>query len=296
MFKSIVVPLDGSAHARKALPYAEYLARAARGRVLLVRAADTWGLTPKQRAEKDLAIRRRARAELSGLALSLTAGGVPTEWQVDSGEAATVVTAAAAAHQADLIVMSTHGRSGLGRWAYGSVAERILRAGLWPSLLVPPRCADCWSSTEANNVLVPLDGSTLAEDALGPARALAQVLGRRLTLAQVIEPPSVTMPSARAYSPAPNYEERLVEARLYLDAVAHRLQDDGFVVETAAEVGYAAATLSRMANAHSATIVMATHGWSGITRVVMGSVASGVIQRAGVPVLIKRPGQVAGQP
>src|ERR1051326_3917222 len=72
--------------------------------------------------------------------------------------------------RADLVVMATHGRSGLGRWLYGSVADEVLRRASVPIFLVPPGSYEPWSADRAPRILVPLDGSQLSQAALGPAR------------------------------------------------------------------------------------------------------------------------------
>ena len=87
--------------------------------------------------------------------------------------------------------MSTHGHGGLGRWLYGSVADEVLRRVPVPVLLVSAVCAQTWAQDQPLRVVAPLDGSDLAEEALGPARDLAATLGNELLLLGVVEPLAV---------------------------------------------------------------------------------------------------------
>ena len=164
MFKSILVPLDGSALAARALPFATRLARASGARLIVVRA-----YLP---ADED---RATAPAEFQSVVDELRIDGLDVENHFIEGEAAEVIFATAKATRANLIVMSTEGRGGLGRVLYGSVADDVLRRVPVPVLLVSPRCTESWDKPQ--RVLVPLDGSSLAAEALRPARDLAIALG-----------------------------------------------------------------------------------------------------------------------
>lgn len=292
MFKHILVALDGSKLADRALPFAERIAVAERGTIWLVRAADTWALTPKRKAERDLAIRREGRAELSSLSLAMNLRGINSDWEVTSGEASAVIAAAARGHDADLIVMSTRGRGGRSQWGYGSVAERVLQTAPCPVLLIPPKCADSWENEEPRDrpIVVPLDGSPLAEGALETAKELALVLSASLLLLHVLEPAGVlTSLPGRSHAPAGVLEEDSQAVRHYLAGVAHDLRLQEYPVEWHAPAGYAEATIARLAEERrAAAIVMATHGRGGFARMVIGSVVSGVVQRANVPVVTTR--------
>ena len=85
------------------------------------------------------------------------------------GGAADVIYETAASTQANLIVMSTHGHGGLGRWLYGSVADEVLGRVPVPILFVSAVCTQLWAADQPVRVVVPLDGSDLAEQALGPS-------------------------------------------------------------------------------------------------------------------------------
>jgi nucleotide-binding universal stress UspA family protein len=292
MFEKILVPLDGSPLAAKALPYAAWLAKGAAGQLLLVRAIETWAVTVHGAIEKELEQKPRVEAELEGAAAELRAQGLTVEQAVYMGEPASAIEVAASTRDVGLIAMSTHGRSGFARWAYGSVAERVLHHSRRPVLLVPAQCELTWRQG-GNTILVPLDGSPLAEEALEPAKLLAGVLGAAITVLQVIEPPNMALAASGmgpGYYEAFDVQAWIDQARPYAEDIAKRLQDAGVEATAHTTGGYAAATIQEQARArNAAAIVMASHGRTGLARLALGSVAIGVVQRATAPVLVIRP-------
>jgi nucleotide-binding universal stress UspA family protein len=326
---TILVPLDGSALAEYALPYALRLTRAAGGRLVLVRAAP------------DAPTRQRAEAELAATASRLFTAGAQVESHVRRGAAGDVILDGARAWEAGLIVMATHGRSGLGRWLYGSVADHVLRRAEVPVLLVSGVCERRWPAPGAGApaaagaaggagtapdgaglgpVLVPLDGSGRSAAALRPAAALAGALGAGLLLTRVVPFPAFwayaagrgpyypgagpyaadTGPYAAGAGPhyatsAPDPEAELDAARRYLDGLATRLRPTGRDVATHVDLGPAAAAIARLARERdAAAIAMATHGRGGLARVALGSVATEVLRVADAPVLLVRPTALPG--
>jgi nucleotide-binding universal stress UspA family protein len=151
--KRILVPLDGSALARQALPLATELATCAQAELLLVQAIPPLtepyigGGLPAGALET---LREHARQELSAVAGKLRPYQVPVRIATVDGRAAEVILKAAVQRQADLIVMATHGRSGLSRWALGSVADKLLHAARTPLLLVRAR-------NDAEHLIEPRD-------------------------------------------------------------------------------------------------------------------------------------------
>jgi nucleotide-binding universal stress UspA family protein len=293
---TILVPLDGSSLAGSALPYATRLARAAAGRIVLVRA------TP------DAPAQQRAEAELTAVAERLFAAGVPVETHVRRGAAGDVILEGVRAWEAGLIAMATHGRSGPGRWLYGSVADHVLRHAEVPVLLVSGLCERRWPAPARaaagaegtrpdgpGRVLVPLDGSAASEAALGTAGDLADALGAGLLLAQVVPLPPYVYGAALEFTPsAYDLDDELGAAGGYLEDVAARLRAGGRDVATATEAGLVAPAIARIARERdAAAIAMATRGRGGVARAVLGSVATGVLQLAGTPLLLVRP---AGSP
>jgi nucleotide-binding universal stress UspA family protein len=293
--EAIVVALDGSALGQRAVPYAAALAEKVGGRLLLVRAALAHPFFRDDLAAAQVAVIGEAEADLEATAKVLRADGLRVETRVCYGPAASSVVEEARLGQADLIVLSTHGRGGLGRWIYGSVADQVLRRAETPVLVVPPAASADWSAPGEAPVLVPVDGSDLAEEALGPAAALAAALDGSLLLVRVIEPSYVGYVYGQGYPVAPKLDvaEMLKAAEADLGALARRLRAEGHRVATRAEVGPPAQTIARIAaEVGASAIALATHGRGGLARLVMGSVATGLLQRADVPVLLVRPASV----
>jgi nucleotide-binding universal stress UspA family protein len=287
MFRAILVPHDGSPLAEVAVPYATAIARSAHGRLIVIQAA------------RDPVSKRHAELELAVLAERLWKSGIAVETHVrdadDANDAGDFIVGAVPAWEADLVVMSTHGRSGLGRWLYGSVADHVLRHADVPIFLIPASCDQTWPpNPDGSHILVALDGSEFAEEALRPARDLASTLGASLLLVRAVPPPTVPGGYGQAVPYIPSDSgAALEEARAYLKGVASSLRatSTGPVdVDVHAEVGTPVMALVSVAQHRQVmAIAMATHGRSGIARVVLGSVATGVLQQAGIPLLLVRP-------
>ena len=134
---AILVPLDGSAMAELALPRATELARAAGARLLVLRAAEAHTLPGADPTDAQIRVVQEAEAYLARIAERLgTAGVAEVETSVWYGPPASAIIEAARLRKADLIVMTTHGRSGVQRLIFGSVAESVLRGMTTPILLI----------------------------------------------------------------------------------------------------------------------------------------------------------------
>jgi nucleotide-binding universal stress UspA family protein len=285
-YRSILVPLDGSSHAASALPYARLLAERSGRRLLLVRAelTDTYpGPTP---VDPDIKLVREADAYLRHIAADFPEELV-VETKVCHANPADAIVAEADAGDVDLVVMSTHGRSGLGRWIYGSVADEVIRRASVPILLVPVDCAESWQPDQVRSILLPLDGSALAEQAIKPASDLAHAIGAPLLLVRVVDQ-FMNLGSA---SRSPDDEKSLTdEEQKYLESIASELRARGHTIAVRAVIGRPAVRIAAIAMEEDVSaIALATHGRSGLSRLLMGSVATGTLQRAAVPVLLVRP-------
>jgi nucleotide-binding universal stress UspA family protein len=293
MFRTILVPLDGTPFAEQALPWALRLARLAgatldlaRGHVLyaLTQSAAAWApFDPVAEAD----CKQEERAYLDAVARRLI-GAAPLSVRRTLVEGYEVegIRDHALGGGADLVVMATHGRGPLVRFFLGSVADVLVRETSVPVLLVRPRgpAPELLPGPVAANVLVPLDGSQLAEQALGPAADLARLLLVPCTLLRVLGPFGVTAGPA---SP----EVRTAAALAYLETVADRLCGQGLPVETRVAVAAqpARAILHEAQSQAGTVIALATHGRGGLTRVMLGSVADKVLRTAAGPVLVYRP-------
>ncbi|MGE3268770.1 MAG: universal stress protein [Chloroflexota bacterium] len=292
---TILVPLDGSELAQRAVPFARSIASKDGRALRLLRAINTLS-SPTYREGQ--ALLDEAIADLDTYAATVAGDSVQVETRVVDAPADVAILEAAAEQDVDLIVMSTHGRGGLGRWIYGSVADAILRDAPVPVLIVPPHGLTQWSADAPMKILVPLDGSELATAAVAPAAALADRLNATLVLGSV-----VTFPHYAAYAegyafvdPDPT-DSLLTSARDYLHEVAAGLQQQGRTVEISATYGSPFFGVAMMATDISASmIVMATHGRGGLARAVMGSVATATLRQSEVPVLLVRPDELAREP
>jgi nucleotide-binding universal stress UspA family protein len=198
-----------------------------------------------------------------------------------------------------LIAMATHGRSGITRWVYGSVADKVLHASDLPLLLVKP------SRTERvlpqrrllESLVVPLDGSELAEEALPFAEALAIRLELSITLVRVVSYPLYAYEGYEglSYGYAPPDHKSLTEmmeasAKEYLEGVQARLRLQGHQVEAVTVLGHPASQIMDLAQrTEGSLVVMSTHGRSGFQRWVLGSVADRVLRASHRPILLVRP-------
>jgi nucleotide-binding universal stress UspA family protein len=277
MRPSILVPLDGSPLAASALLHASRLAQALRARVVLFYARD--------RNDADHGPDLRASIEL------LRAGGVAVETReapiLGSAMAGHAIAKMAAGLDHSVIVMSTHGRGGLGRLILGSTADQVVRHSTAPVLLIPDGCRTAWPSDRPLRILVPLNGSEAAERVLGPVTDLADALHATLHLLRVVRIPDRSMYNYSLVFLKFDPEREMTEARAYLAGIAERLRTTERMVTTRAMTGtpyFAVADVARELDAD--LIAMGSHGRGGLDRQVMGSVATDTIRRARRPTLL----------
>jgi nucleotide-binding universal stress UspA family protein len=289
MSSVILVPLDGSALAEGAVRYAQRLASAG-GRLVLARI-----VAPDRRPAEFPSVREhRALAEaevyLDQVAIRLRIAGVKVEAQAVPGDASDELLCLAEQLPADLIVLGTHGRSGVGRWLYGSVADEMLRNTRIPMLLVPHTARPPWPEDRAPRILAMLDGSELAEAILEPVLNLPTLGQADLILLQIVEWPRSSIVAYEGGWVGFDPEQDLETGRAYLEDVAERLRPSVGSVVTRVELGSVPEQVARIAReAHADLMALATHGRSGLGRLVLGGTAAGVVQRAEVPVLLVRP-------
>jgi nucleotide-binding universal stress UspA family protein len=295
---NILVPVDGSALAERALPYAIQIARATGGLLTLVRA--TW-IYPFEFAESRADLppgAERVVEELADAAARVRHAGATVETHVGFGDAPYVIREAARGRGADLIVMSTHGRGGLGRWVYGSVAETVLGTTDVPVLLVPAAGEHPWPTDRPLRVLVPLDGSDLAEETLPAVGALASALEAELVLLRAVPPTAprptgvqvIGTPAGYALTYQDDTDLAIAHARHYLEDVVDLLRAVAPVRDVRVELGGPAAAIADVVRDQEIDLVaMATHGRTGLASLTMGSVAATTLRRAAVPVMLLRP-------
>jgi nucleotide-binding universal stress UspA family protein len=198
-----------------------------------------------------------------------------------------------------LIVMATHGRSGISRWTLGSVASKVVRATDRPVALIRAKVPqpDVREKGVLNKALVPLDGSREGEAIIPYIEELASKLKAEVVLLQVLST-SYQAITADGYGYV-TYSEQQIEsdkafARDYLAKVGAQLKERGVAVKSEVRLGMAAEEIIRLADEMSADMVaMSTHGRSGIRRWVFGSVADRVLHEGNTPLLLVRPSHLS---
>ena len=298
MFHKILVPLDGSPLAERALEPALRLAQDNQSELLLLSipfakhlfVEDPIGykvISPETSIET-------TRAELSAYLHRLIETRTPSEAVLYSriryGDEASVIVDTAVTEEIDLIVMSTHGFTGLSRWFLGSVTEKVLRSAPCPVLVIR-------DNKPVSHVLITLDGSQLSEQALAPGFALAHCYDADVTLLRVKQDEILD----------PNL---VTELEAYEQGLGNRAKDDfnfrsdhylaqlaeqyGHLsrkhVQTIAVTGPVAAEILEAIEAEAIdVVVMSTHGRTGLRRWVYGSITEKVMRQATCSMLITRP-------
>lgn len=287
MSRTMLIPLDGSPLAERALTVATRLARAGQDRLLLVHVVSPQGWAGPSDFDTDLV------AAVDAAAVPLRAAGLDVQACIYNGyfaAAGLVIAQAAATKAADLVVMSTHGRADIRRFVFGSVADEVLRHIEVPVLLVPRDCQVELPTDRPLRVTVPLDGSPLAEEVLEPVLRLFGPIGAELTLVSAVEPfpPTLAPMQMGAYAIDPDAD--LAEANRYLEATAVNLRAQGVQVSIKTACEPAIHLIESLARPESTDLLaFVTHGRSGISRLMLGSVAAAILARATVPVLLVRP-------
>jgi nucleotide-binding universal stress UspA family protein len=220
------------------------------------------------------------------------------------GPVADTISWHATATESDLLVMTTHGRGPLARFWLGSVADALVRQASVPILLVQPKEAppDLAQEPVIRRVLMPLDGSELAEQILEPALALGDATQAEYTLLRVVQPmiPGGHIPASAKVSVLrepllkqlqARHRQEWTEAQGYLERIAEQLRARALTVQTRVVSQERPATaILEDASAHGADLIaLATHGRGGLKRLLLGSVADKVLRGAATPVLVNRP-------
>lgn len=293
MYDRILIPLDGSALAEAAVPVASlipsrlvYLLNVEPDEPVITHEFDATGHEVRRRT-----LFHTDAEHLTPIAESFRAQGREVEILRIAGDPAERIVETAA--DVDLIVMATHGRGGTNRAFLGSVTDQVARAASAPTLIV--RGSYRPASPPLTRVLVPLDGSPLAEEAVPVAATLANELDLRVHLVRVLTPPrtwssaSSRQRSGERAEQATASDEQAVRA--YLEEQAQRLSDQDVVVSHELHSGSVVPAL-RTAIRPRDIVVMTTHGRYGVRRLVLGSVADALIRQASAPILLVRSGMV----
>lgn len=333
MFQRILVPLDGSPRAEQAVPVAARIAHAAVDScVVLVRVVPPLFQLGAD-AEQGSLVRPTGPKEIDPERLDTVAyltritgwpclSGIPTSTEVRWGPPAPAILAAAEAHTCELIVLCSHGRTGPSRWVMGSVAQQVVRHAPMPVFVLRERGTRLSINSSASRtplrVLVPLDGSPLAEEALRPAAQLALAVSRAravtVELMMVVSPyeaDEMYMPEALALLGAQAYLKRVaqlleadvpgVRAVWHVHAsldiansilqgadIAGQVVASGEAPDAPSENTGNALGAERDASARYDLLAMATHGRTGFTRWATGSITERVLHHSQLPLLVVR--------
>ena len=299
MFNKIMVPIDNSPLAEQALPTAIALARRSSAPLELVYVHRTEPAGGYDDAPWNAGRKSSEQSYLDAVADELRGGaGVTVHTVLPSGDPTHTICAQAHKVGADLIVMTSRGRTGISRAWLGSVADGVVRESCVPVLLLHPQAKDRAPMTHAfKRVLVPIDGSPEAEMVLDAACTLARCDSGRVILLEIVVPvPLVLADSTIGYAAPlsiPDLEatQEVVEAATQrLEATARRVEAEGVDVEryvVASE--HAGPAILAAAQEHAADAIAMTTTGRGATRLVIGSVADAVMRGTSLPLLLYRP-------
>jgi nucleotide-binding universal stress UspA family protein len=322
MFQRIFVPLDGSKRAERAIPVAARIARNSGGSITLLRVITSsfefvgYPMEPpnliQEALQAELIVATDYLAEIAG---SKQLEGIATKTEVRTGITALTILSAADEQESDLIVMCSHGYTGLKRWMLGSVAQKVARHSQAPVFILredgPIAAGLHPDPTCPIRALVPLDGSVLALAAIAPAASLVTALAapaqRALHLTRVVNVPYTLNTAGNQVPLDPILREQMLsKAKTYLRTVTGNLRNDPIadlkplITWSVADNADVAEALIRVAeNGEDAEgsgipggcdlIAMATHGRSGLQLWTMGSITERVLEGTRLPVLVVRP-------
>lgn len=291
MFKKILVPLDGSETAEAILPFVQEIATRTGAEIVLMTAVQpvaVWDTT--------ITVTVLENEEASAVDyLRQVMAKLPAEQKcrVVRGEAAEAILDAAEEEAADLIAISTHGRSGLARWLFGSTAGKVLESAKVPILFLRPKTGEDKGAPGpvVKKILLPLDGSDLALSILPLVEEFAKTMGASLVLFHAVTP-IAALPGFETQAPAAVtiLDELQKHAREFLAKVVADVKAggvDAIGLVTIDEPVHA--ILEAADETKSDLVAIATHGRGGLGRAILGSVADGVVRRsADVPCLVLR--------
>jgi nucleotide-binding universal stress UspA family protein len=300
MYDVIMVPTDGSGFDREAILVALRVAERCGAKVRLVRVVTVGAyfgvtspesaiLTPEAlRAEQDAAL-----GELYALAAECrTTSSAEVAADLEQGPIADVLAGYAKRHEVDLIVISSHGRRGIARLSLGSLTDSLIRGTTIPVLVVKPKASYLMpeASKEFHHIVVPLDGSGLAEQILSRIVPLAKLEEAEITLLHILTPSEGAYENG-ADRTLPWWEKRVAGAQAYLSRRAAEVRMDGVTATIDVVVGEKVAeAITDYARREGADLIaIATHGRGGLARVIRGSVADGVSKSAMSSILVFHP-------
>jgi nucleotide-binding universal stress UspA family protein len=273
----ILVPIDGSAEASAALPYAAALATPEMEIVLLTVVPSATGADA-------------ARAGLETAAQRMRVAGQSVRTEVATGNPARRIVDTAVELRAEMIVMASHGRGAVGRLIYGSVADRVGHESPVPVMVVRARQL-APGPVGITRLVVPLDGSSRAESALPVATTISRRLGTPISLVRVVDPADVLPPAVGVGEAIPfeiyDEAEKEIEqeARRYLDTMAQKLREQGLPVTISLLMGSPAGSIEEATHLGD-VVVLSSHERTRVMRWLLGSVAEKLTREDESPVIL----------
>jgi nucleotide-binding universal stress UspA family protein len=299
----VLAPVDGSVRALRAVPWAAKLAGPS-GTVVLLRAV------PPQPAYAETLFslvgagdnvqeiqdgwRRIAESDMDEAAALLSESGVTVERIVAEGEPDAEIVAAATRRGVDMITMASHGRGAVGRAIFGSVADRVSRTATVPILILRTPDEDADQSVAVSRIVVPLDGSQIAERALPVAGELAKQIAVPVHVVRAVDPASTLPMASGVFGAGPVvtadftdqiWEETEAEARSTVTAAVTQLQAAGVDASGAILNGSPFFAISEATQPND-LLILTSHGRGGVQRWLLGSVAEKLVREANAPVLL----------
>lgn len=268
MLKKILLTLDGSENAEKALPWAKLLGSREHAQVVLLRV-----VPPNRDPETRPRERQEAREYLQRMEKELNYAGIPSKTLVRRGKPAREIIDVAREEACDLILMATRGGSPIQRWVIGGVTEQVMRMSGIPVLPVRSHLA-MPKQGHVHRIIVPLDGSKLADSVVWWSIRLAQLLKAKLVFLHVYPDGS------RGWNAA-----KFEALNRRMTRICESLCKQGVPASFRLQRGDAAARIINFAD-HDDLILTTTHGSGGFKRWIFGSVAEKLIHDAGTPVLV----------
>jgi len=283
--EEILIPLDGSKEAESVLPYVRNLAPQFNSRVYILGV----GIGRKTRR-----VNRLLEDYINTIVNELHVHNIKAEPVILYGTAAEKILDFTAEKEIDLIIMATHGRSGITRWWMGSVAEKVISEATAPVLLVRSKRRRTTGTADKlepiHKILAPLDGSDIGEVALHCAEAIATNSRATVNLIQIISPPGTVEANLLGGPDWRKFVNAMRDAgESYLKSIAERLSGKDIKVTYEVLTGDPADKIVEYATAKGANLIaMSTHGRTGLSRWVLGSVADKVLHGARIPILLVR--------
>lgn len=297
----ILVPLDGSHLSESALPYAMTLARHLGCPLYLLRVTHQPKTTLpmidgslRSPDEQVTTLRRHAMRYLQNVVERYHLHRFAVQCHTSAGQPSERIAQLAEMWEAKMIVMATHARTGMAHWTFGSVTEEVLHQTQRPLLILPPSHDPLPASPSPirfQRLLVPLDGTPLSENALGPAAQLANAYQAPIILFRALQPLPLGLIEVAPFGLEQQWWNSLQEeASNHLQRHQRNLQSQGIVTHSKVGTHLPSAGILQVAAAENADlIVMATHARKGLQRMLMGSVTEQVVQGKTYPVLVIRP-------